>query len=151
MRSSRIQWLWAIGSAVLLLPGCGTSPLSADQLVGKWVADSNAMELLKEKPEAASRKPALELKADGSMVATQVPDRLVGDRDDPPALFDGSGTWETVVEDGRQVVRLRFHSIAGRTVDRGTRLYVSQFPKRVLWFDFADPDAGRQFGFRKSD
>jgi len=87
------------------------------------------------------------------MVATSVPVRLFGKdvHGVQSDVFDGSGTWEMVEEEGRHVVRLRFHLVAGRTVDWGTRLYLSRTPQLVLWFDFDDPDAGRQFGFVKFD
>jgi hypothetical protein len=154
MRSAISHWrdLLVVGAASLTLLSCRQKAIDSKDLAGRWTADSHAVALLDGVPGAQGRTPTLELRDDGSMAATAVPDRMVGNAnlDGPISLVDGTGTWEAALEDGKQVVRLRFNAFAGRTVDWGTRLQVSRIPRLVLWFDLEDPDEGKQFGFAKS-
>ena len=151
--SSYVSGLLVLCAMSLLAFSCGEKMISSKDLTGRWIADSHAAKLLDGVPGAQGRSPTLDLRQDGSMAATNVPDRMVGNAnfDGPIALVDGAGTWEVAIEEGKQVVRLRFRSFAGRSVDWGTRLQLSRVPRMVLWFDLEDPDQGKQFGFARAE
>jgi hypothetical protein len=145
-------------SAVLLflLGMLGCRNVRPSELAGNRVMEDSSRSLLPAESRAAAA--TLELNADGTFVASQVPEDLPPN---PPyddlnqhniiRLDTGSGHWALVSEENEQQVQLSFQTMAGnKDVPYGTQLFISKGLSKVSLFNFlGDPDQGRRISFEK--
>jgi hypothetical protein len=150
---ARMLWIGALLSAL----GCRSVRVDPGDLVGTWsVSAASRAAFSSSFPKVdfpVTSAMTLELRADGSFTASELPGELVHvahpDRAD---LVSGSGGWKLVLEHGEPKVQLVFTRFDGKqgNVPYGTWLSISaQRSGTYLFFYHGDADAGPRIKFEK--
>ena len=137
-------------TGLFLLPALGCSaPVTESQVVGAWVLSDEARSQLPPVSQKAAGR--VQLNADGSFVAEELPGELVSSIDEHWAMGSGAGVWKLVSGQGGQEVRLRFRMIRDALPGRvpyETQLFVSRTSRSVVLFYYeGDPDSGVRIEF----
>jgi hypothetical protein len=135
----------------LFLNGCIDEPAKSADLVGIWVATPKSVAMLDTSPVQRAPQPRLQLMADGSFVASELPKRLVtAAASARHALIAGSGHWSLRDLNSEQTLALTFEKINGIVTESSCYLDISsQGGTTGLYFFFEEPDAGDRFELEK--
>ena len=138
--------------AMLLFFGVlGCNGVKPSDVTGTWVVTEGSRQRLPTAQQKASAKIVLD--ANGSFVASDLPEDLLYGPEVADRLVTGSGVWKLVSREGGQQVQLEFHAIAvGQRggVPHGALLDVSRGWSALRLFYFkGDADEGRRIEFER--
>jgi hypothetical protein len=135
----------------LFADGCVRDSAKSSDLTGLWVVTPASVAMLDESLSKRDMKPRLRLKADGSFLASDLPERLVtAAAEARNTLIAGSGLWRLRTFNGEQTVALTFGEINGVAIESRCYLNISsEKGKKRLYFYFDEPDAGNRFELEK--
>ena len=140
-------------SLLLCLGPWGCRNIKPDHIAGTWrLTDQSRQRFLPISQQHATGE--IILNADGTFVASEVPDDLLyGPPDVAEHLVTGSGVWKLISKGGMEQVHLQFNTITqGQrgNVPYGTMLNVSAGSRMSLYyFQSGDADLGRRITYEK--
>jgi hypothetical protein len=118
-------------------------------VVGRWMADTDSLHLLKAKVPAAVCEIAF--KSDGTFTTSGIPDYLLKTSDHAIGeLVAGSGRWE-LVKKGYFIVVLNFDQLNGAPANfRTTSLLIDNSKKDITLFCWVGEEGSQRFNFRRT-
>jgi hypothetical protein len=148
--------MWRIVSIALFgaqaLFGCRSEKAGTQDLLGKWTISLDSRRRLPELPQQALM--TVELKADQTFLASELPGDLFVVTGRSATLVSGSGVWKLNVKDGEQYILLEFRTVNTGgpeiRVPFGAELYFTKRRHDVsLYYFRGDPDQNVRIVFHR--
>jgi hypothetical protein len=133
---SRLVGLGLTLLTLLIAAGCAS--VTQPDLVGHWTLTDQSRQYLPGELRAVAAR--LDLDADGTFTAVDLPDRHIGTTV-VVIVRNGHGTWKLLRFDGKDSVELSFADGSGRQFAISTTFLASS-PK--LYYFLSDPDSGQR-------
>ena len=139
--------------ALMCLSLLACKDVQTRELVGTWSITGQSRHLFLSTEQQKAEGTVI-LGADGSFVATAVPDDLLfGPPQAQQVVVTGSGVWKLLVRDGQQKVQLTFEKFTGGVngpLPYGTQLSISRgWSSLTLFYFRGDPDQAYKIEFEK--
>ena|SRR5436305_810392 len=130
----------------------GCKNVQPSDLTGKWVATDQSRKGWPPEFQKASAK--IVVNADGSFVASELPEELHVNGKTQRRLDSGAGVWKLASREGAQQLQLEFHDLPSVDSDRrgsyGLPLTVSRgWSALTVYYSLDDPDEVRRVMFEK--